>query len=80
MSYLTQFRLKAWEKAYWFFAGQGYQDSECEFYAKKFEQHAVEEMSGLDSDYTLDDLLNTFVSDIMYAEKAEDDKERSQHV
>ena len=71
MSYLDKLRLEAWEKAYWFFANQGYETSQCEFYAKKFEQLALEEMSGLDGNFTLDDLFSDFVADILYAESAE---------
>lgn len=79
MSYINKFKLEAYQKAYWFFANQDYLDSQCEFYAKQFEQKALEEMSGLDGNLTMDDLFSDFVADILYAEKAEQDKERSSH-
>ena len=79
MSYLNNLRIQSWEKAFWFFANMNYTDAQCEFYAKEFEKCAIEEMSGLDGNLTLDDLFSEFVADIMYAEKADVDKERSLH-
>jgi hypothetical protein len=68
--------MQAWEKAYWYFAGQDYLDKECEFYAQEFATYAVE---NLQDGITLDDLLNDFVGDVVFAERAEKEKERSRY-
>ena len=77
MSYINKFKLKAWEKAYWFFAQQDCLDSQCEFYAKQFEQFALENLEGLGENITLADLFSDFLSDIQFAEQVETEKERS---
>lgn len=79
MSYINNFRMQAWEKAYWFFANQDYPTSQCELYAQQFQQYALEEMNGLDGNLTLDDLFSDFVSDILFATRAAEDKERNLH-
>jgi hypothetical protein len=72
--------MQAWEKAYWFFANQDYSNNQCEFYANQFQQVVMEEMNGLNGNLTLDDLFRDFVADVVFSEKAEEDKERSKYV
>jgi hypothetical protein len=70
MSTINNIRLEAYEKAFWWFAQQGYLTGECEFYAKQFEVYRLENL-----DVNLEDSLTSFVGDVVFAEKAEKDKE-----
>ena len=80
MSYIYSYKLKAWEMAYWHFAGQDCLDPQCEFYAKQFEQYALENLGEVGGNITLADLFNEFLGDVVFTEQAEVEKERSRYV
>lgn len=75
MSFINQLRSEAYEKAFWYFAQQDYLTAECEFLANKFAAFRLENLETTN----LEDLLNEFVGDVVFAEAAEADKERSLH-
>jgi hypothetical protein len=78
MSYVNQYREQAWEMAYWWFANQNYLNDECEKLAGEFVEYAIENAS--EEGGHLESLFDNFVADVVFAEKAAADKERSLYV
>ncbi len=77
MSYINELQEKAYEMAYGYFKEQDYLDSECEFYGVKFADYVIECM---EDEEGLSDAFDYFLSDVVWSEKAEKEKEAMRYV